>query len=115
MTALVDCPACRFGLHADHVEDFAPPPEGAMGGCRCPCQGECADRPQFSAREVQAAIEAVIVHERGRTAKLVMQHAAAVSSNAQKIRAAAQSDKRIVDRWLTTAQLHALGDASDDA
>lgn len=107
MVVIIDCAACRFGDHAHHVEDFAPAPEGAMGGARCACRGECVDRPAFSAREVQAAVEAVIVHERDRTARLLAGHASIVSSNAATIQAAARKDKRTVGRYLTTAELHA--------
>lgn len=111
---VMDCVACQFGDHAHHVEHFDPPPEGAMGGARCACQGECVDRPAFSAREVQAAVEAVIVHERDRTARLLAGHAAMASSNAAKLQAAARTDQRAVGRYLTTAELHAAALPRED-
>ena len=47
MVCLRDCPACQYGRHSDHVENFAPAPSGVMGGAACPCKGECVSRPAW--------------------------------------------------------------------
>ena len=41
MVCLTYCIACRYGQHDGHIKDFAPAPEGVMGGAQCPCDGEC--------------------------------------------------------------------------
>lgn len=43
MVCLTYCHACQFGMHDDHIKDFAPAPPGVMGGFMCPCEGECVD------------------------------------------------------------------------
>lgn len=44
MTLLHDCVACQYGLHDQHHEITQPVEEGVMGGARCPCTGDCAER-----------------------------------------------------------------------
>lgn len=40
---ITDCLACQYGQHGSHVA-VQPPPIGALGGQRCPCTGDCAER-----------------------------------------------------------------------
>jgi hypothetical protein len=48
MVAFLLCPACLEGRHDEHVEDYAPAPEGVMGGFRCPCKGGCTPVRTFT-------------------------------------------------------------------
>lgn len=59
----------------------------------------------FTAQEVQAAVSAVIVYERSRTARLLSQHAALAASNAATMRAAAKRDASVCGRYLTLDEL----------
>lgn len=44
MALFFDCFACQVGQHAEHVATPQPTPEGMLGGCICPCAGDCAER-----------------------------------------------------------------------
>lgn len=44
MVLLTDCIACRHGRHERHVEVVQAVPKGVMGGARCSCTGDCAER-----------------------------------------------------------------------
>lgn len=46
MVMLVLCAACREGCHAEHHEVVQAVPEGMIGGCACPCTGECQGNPE---------------------------------------------------------------------
>lgn len=50
MVRIGECPSCQFGNHKGHVRNYAPVPEGVMGGSICPCKGECDQRPNRSIR-----------------------------------------------------------------
>lgn len=40
----VNCPACSFGKHEDHVEWLRTPVQGLIDGVRCDCTGACVER-----------------------------------------------------------------------
>lgn len=44
MVELIDCIACMHGDHDHHVEMIHAAAPGLMGGARCPCTGDCAER-----------------------------------------------------------------------
>lgn len=45
MSSIVDCPACFSGNHEEHKGDWGIIP-GVIGGTRCECKGDCAERAQ---------------------------------------------------------------------
>lgn len=45
MVAHTLCIPCQYGDHDDHYEVVQACPPGMLGGARCPCEGECRDRP----------------------------------------------------------------------
>ncbi len=44
MVLLTDCFACRAGDHSRHHEVIQDVPPGMLGGVRCACKGDCAER-----------------------------------------------------------------------
>lgn len=44
MVCLRDCIPCQDGNHDRHYEVTQAVPEGMIGGARCPCTGDCAER-----------------------------------------------------------------------
>jgi hypothetical protein len=54
-----DCLACQNGDHDSHREWIQKPPPGLIGGARCPCQGECCEKPR-KARLIEQA-EAIML------------------------------------------------------
>ncbi len=57
MVAFVDCAGCRYGDHSRHHEVVQYVPPGVMGGMRCVCKGDCAER---KARQDEARRQASV-------------------------------------------------------
>ncbi len=57
MVLLIDCFGCRAGDHSRHHEVIQAAPPGMLGGKRCVCTGDCAER---KARQDEARRQASV-------------------------------------------------------
>jgi hypothetical protein len=72
MSTTVDCPACVYGNHDEHVADWGLRP-GLIGGTRCDCKGDCADRAGEAYRRMMSTIEVNLTSPR-KQANLHIRH-----------------------------------------
>jgi hypothetical protein len=60
MVMIGDCIACQYGQHDGHHKIVQAVPDGVIGGIRCECKGDCAERNgERARRETVAILEAL--------------------------------------------------------
>lgn len=52
---VADCIACQHGDHSGHVEWPHKPPKGVIGGHKCECKGDCAERYAKHQERIESA------------------------------------------------------------